>query len=52
MNSELERIWKEADVALFMEVYRHLPGRTEEENKKTCQDSPSVDRFEPMTSQI
>jgi hypothetical protein len=34
INNELERMWKEAIVAKFKVLSRHLPGGTEENHKK------------------
>jgi hypothetical protein len=34
VNKELERMWKEAVVAQFKVLTRHLPGRTEEKTRK------------------
>jgi hypothetical protein len=36
MNSESERIWKEAEVAWF-QISRHLPGRTKENHGNLSQ---------------
>jgi hypothetical protein len=52
MNNESKRMWKEAVLALFKELSQHLPGGTEENHKKLSQDSQSLDRLEPRTSQI
>jgi hypothetical protein len=42
MRSELDRMWKEAVVALFDALSRHYPGRTEgNHKKKLSQDSRS-----------
>jgi hypothetical protein len=35
MNNELERIWKEAVVAYFNVLSRHLPGEAEENYEKS-----------------
>jgi hypothetical protein len=43
MVNELERIWKEAAVAWFKVLYRHLPGGTRE-NYEKYQDSLSPGR--------
>jgi hypothetical protein len=34
MNNNLERIWKEAVLAQFKVLSRHLPGSTEENHKE------------------
>jgi hypothetical protein len=34
VNDELERMWKEAVVALFKVLSRHLPGGSEENHEK------------------
>jgi hypothetical protein len=35
MNNELERIWKEAEVAYFTAPPPHLPGGTEENHENS-----------------
>jgi hypothetical protein len=48
MNSGLERIWKEAVVALFQVLSRHLPGWTEENHKKPQTGQPVFEpRYKP-----
>jgi hypothetical protein len=44
VNNELERMWKEAAVALFKELSRHLTGRTEETHENLIQTSLSLGR--------
>jgi hypothetical protein len=41
MNNELQRIWKEAVVAQFKVLPRHLPAGTEENHEKLSQCSRS-----------
>jgi hypothetical protein len=43
VNSELERIWKEAVVAYFKVLLRYSPGRTKENHE----ESQSWPIFEP-----
>jgi hypothetical protein len=52
MNDKLERVWKEAVVAYFKVISRHLPGGTDENQEIFIQDSRSGPRFEPGTSRI
>jgi hypothetical protein len=42
MNNKLKRIQKEAAVAKFKVLSRHLPGGTKENHEKVCQDSQSL----------
>jgi hypothetical protein len=50
MNHTLERIWEEAIVAEFQVLSRHLPGLTEENQKKTNRIAVSWPRFDPEIS--
>jgi hypothetical protein len=51
VNDELERIWKEADVAKFKVTSRHLPGGTEENHKIHPLGYPASGlKFEPGTT--
>jgi hypothetical protein len=45
MNNELERMWQEAVMTSFEVLSSNLSGRTEKNNKTSCQDSwtPSQD---------
>jgi hypothetical protein len=48
VNGRLERIWKEAAVAKFKALSRHLTGGTEEKHKNLSLDSQSPGRdFNP-----
>jgi hypothetical protein len=44
MDNALERTWKEAVVAYFKVLSRHLPGGTEKTHKNHSQDSLSPGR--------
>jgi hypothetical protein len=53
VNNELERMWKEAVVAKFMVLSRHLPGGTKENHEKPQSGQPvSGPRIEHGTSRI
>jgi hypothetical protein len=45
INNELETIWKEAVIAYFKVVSRHLPGRTDKKTHKKLQSEELV--FQP-----
>jgi hypothetical protein len=42
VNNELERMWKEAVMASFKVLSKHLPGGPEEKHEHLSQDSPSL----------
>jgi hypothetical protein len=44
MNVEVERVWKEAAIAIVKVLSRHLPGDTDENHENSSQDSRSLGR--------
>jgi hypothetical protein len=45
LNVELERIWKEAALECFMELFQYFPGRIEKKHENSSGLSTSSSRF-------